>query len=326
MAEKEKSLALYESAAKWISENRAQIALALPKWITADRMIRVILTELRKTPRLLDCRRESLISCIMQAAQLGLEPGGVLGHIFFVPYKDEATPIIGYKGLIDLCRRSGEIVSIAARVVYSRDQFTYQYGLEEKLEHVPALTERGEPLHIYAVAQLVGGGHAFEVMSVADVNAIRDKSKSYGQGDFSPWRTHWSEMARKTAIRRLFKYLPSSVMPREAHELLAAEDTREFPAVQMPRITLPAEDTFTPSTLPLEAPPETKPESTAPSGKGKKKIPADKREAIEQILREKHGCDTPEAQAAKLKSMGIDDLDALSAGEAMMLIDNLGRK
>jgi len=236
----------------WLVAQKPQIALALPSFLTPDRMMRVFLTEIRKTPTLLQCSRQSLMSCMMQSAQLGLEPGGVMGHMYFVPYKGEATPIIGYKGLIDLARRSGQIVSISARVVYSKDEFRYAYGLNEYLEHVPALGDRGNPTFVYAVANLVGGGHAFEVMSVEQVNAIRNRAVSYmyaedNQKKNSVWHLHWDEMARKTAIRRIYKYLPSSILPPEAREALYAEDTREFPEsgstagmMQMPSEKKPA--------------------------------------------------------------------------------------
>ncbi|EOV9616181.1 recombination protein RecT [Cronobacter dublinensis] len=201
---------------------KAQIALALPKHMTADRLARIAMTELRKTPKLMQCDQMSFLGAIMQCAQLGLEPGGALGHAYLLPFDrrqkqgnqwvtvaTEAQLIIGYRGMIDLARRSGQIVSLSARAVHENDTFSYAYGLEEKLEHVPC--EDGNPgalTHVYAVARLKDGGVQFEVMSKAAVDKVRALSKS---GDKGPWVDHYEEMAKKTAIRRLFKYLPVSI-------------------------------------------------------------------------------------------------------------------
>lgn len=192
-----------------LEKAKPQLALALPKHLTADRLLRVALTAVQRTPDLLNCDRLSLLGAIMQAAQLGLEPDGVLGHAYLVPFGSQVQLIPGYKGLIALARRSGEISSIAAHVVYERDQFIYAYGLDEKLIHVPAATdERGKAVYAYAVARFKDGGHAFEVMSFQQIEAIRKLSRAATRG---PWVTHWDEMARKTVIRRLAKYLPLSV-------------------------------------------------------------------------------------------------------------------
>ena len=192
---------------------------ALPKHVTVDRFMRVAFMAVRNNPALLDCTPESLISACMTAAQLGLEPDGILGHAYLVPFKNsrfnrtDAQFQVGYKGLIALARRSGEVRSIAAHVVCEQDYFDYAYGLEEKLEHKPAIGERGKPIAAYAVAIFKDGGHAFEVMSEADIEKIRHKSKA-GDKDGKPigiWAEHTGEMWRKTVIRRLAKYLPLSV-------------------------------------------------------------------------------------------------------------------
>lgn len=197
---------------------KPQMKMALPAHMTADRMVRIALTELRKSPKLSECEPMSFVASVMLCAQLGLEVG-VLGQAFLVPFRNNKTGttdcqfILGYKGMIDLARRSGEIISIAAHCVYSNDAFTYSYGLNESLEHKPTTNERGTFVAVYAVAKLKGGGHQFEVMSKIDVNFIRSKSKSSSSG---PWVTDYDEMARKTAIRKLFKYLPASVEMQQA--------------------------------------------------------------------------------------------------------------
>lgn len=201
---------------------KPQLALALPRHMTAERMARIVLTDMRRVPKLMECTPQSLAGAIMASAQLGLEPGNGLGHAYLLPFDKRAKVggqwqtvatecqlIIGYRGMIDLARRSGQIVSLSARVVHERDHFTYRYGLDETVEHVPHAGEPpGAMTFVYAVAKLKDGGVQFEVMSRAEVEAIRAKSKA---GSSGPWVDHFEEMAKKTAIRRLFKYLPVSV-------------------------------------------------------------------------------------------------------------------
>lgn len=194
----------------------AQMRLAMPKHMTADRMMRIALTEIRKVPALGKCNIESFMGAIMQCAQLGLEPGSALGHAYLLPFgngkagdgKANCQLIIGYRGMIDLARRSDQIVSISARSVHANDDFRYSYGLHEDLHHIPAAGERGDLTHVYAVARLKGGGVQFEVMSREDVQKVQKQSKAGSNG---PWVSHFDEMAKKTVIRRLFKYLPVSI-------------------------------------------------------------------------------------------------------------------
>ncbi|MFG3398700.1 recombination protein RecT [Pseudomonas sp. NPDC077408] len=201
---------------------KEQFAAALPKHMTAERMARIVTTEIRKTPELANCDRTSFLGTVIQCAQLGLEPGNSLGHAYILPFdkrekqgdrwvtvRTEAQLIIGYRGMIDLARRSGQIISLSARAVREQDDFDYQLGLHEDLKHKPFEGENaGEITHVYAVARLQGGGVQFEVMSRAQVEAVRAQSKA---GKSGPWVNHWEEMAKKTVIRRLFKYLPVSV-------------------------------------------------------------------------------------------------------------------
>lgn len=188
---------------------KAQFAAALPKHMTAERMVRIITTEIRKTPALVKCDQQSFLGSVIQCAQLGLEPGNSLGHAYLLPYGNQVQLIIGYRGMIDLARRSGQIVSLSARAVREKDEFDYRLGLHEDLTHKPCEEEdAGEVTHVYAVARLRDGGVQFEVMSRGQVEAVRSQSKA---GKSGPWVSHWEEMAKKTVIRRLFKYLPVSV-------------------------------------------------------------------------------------------------------------------
>jgi len=195
---------------------KAQLALALPKHMTAERLARIALTELRKTPALMRCDQASFLGALMQCAQLGLEPGGALGHAYLLPFENrkrgttDVQFIVGYRGMIDLARRSGQIVSLEARAVYASDKFAVRLGLHPDLTHEPdwEASDRGALRFVYAVARLQGGGVQFEVMSRADIERTRAQSKA---GTSGPWVSHFEEMAKKTVIRRLFKYLPVSI-------------------------------------------------------------------------------------------------------------------
>jgi recombination protein RecT len=210
-----------------------QMALAMPKSMTPDRLTRIVMTECRKTPALLKCAPESFYGVVLQCAALGLEPGSALGHCYLLPFgngKDKqgrpnAQLIIGYRGMIDLARRSGQIVSLQAYCVHEQDTFNYKLGLDPDIEHIPAsVADRGKVTHVYAVAKLKGGGVQFEVMSRAEIEKVRTSSKA---GNSGPWSSHWEEMAKKTVIRRLFKYLPVSIEAVRAVEIDEKTDRGE---------------------------------------------------------------------------------------------------
>jgi recombination protein RecT len=203
-------------------KSKGQIRMALPKHVNADRLLRVVLTSVQKTPTLLDCDRVSLLGAVMQAAQLGLEVDNGLGHAYLVPYGKTATLILGYRGMIDLARRSGQLSTIYAEVVHEKDAFDYEMGLRPRLTHKPSdEDDPGAFTHVYAVAKLRDGGEQFVVMSKRQVEAIRTRSKASANG---PWKTDTEEMIKKTAIRRLFKVLPVSIEMATAAALNDAAD------------------------------------------------------------------------------------------------------
>ncbi len=199
---------------QFLAQQKNQIQAALPKHMTPERMLRIAMTEIRKTPKLKICTHSSLIGAIIQCSQLGLEPGGALGHAYLIPYYNkkkgvtECQFVLGYRGMIDLVRRSGQVVTLAAHVVYENDVFEFEYGLNEKLRHIPIRQDKGNLMGGYAVAHLKAGGHQIEFMWKEEIDSIRQDSE---EGQYSPWGTHYEEMAKKTVIRRLFKYLPVSI-------------------------------------------------------------------------------------------------------------------
>lgn len=225
---------------EFLASQKRQIEAALPKHLNADRMLRIVMTEMRKNPKLKLCTIPSIIGSVIQCAQLGLEPGGALGHAWLIPYdvnknlgtknapnwvkNTECQFMIGYRGMIDLSRRSGQIISLGAHAVYENDLFDFEYGIHEKLKHIPNKGERGGFTAAYAIAHLVGGGHQIIVMFKNEIDAVRERSKSPDKG---PWSTDYEEMAKKTTVRRLFKYLPVSIEIQRAVSLDEAADIGE---------------------------------------------------------------------------------------------------
>lgn len=222
------------TVAAFFDKNKATLQAVLPKHVSPERMLKIALGALRTTPKLMDCTVESLFGAVVQCAQLGLEPNTPMGHVYLIPFdkkkqqggqwiveRTDVQIVIGYKGMLDLARRSGQIISISAHEVCERDEFDYAYGLEERLHHKPALGDRGQIVAFYAVAKLKDGGHCFEVMSRAQVEEIRNDSQGYKAAEInakkykknadSPWHNNFGEMGRKTVTRRLFKWLPMSI-------------------------------------------------------------------------------------------------------------------
>lgn len=212
----------------YIKQMAPAMAEAMPKHLDVDRLIRLTMTTIRTTPQLREASPASLLGAVMQAAQLGLEPG-LLGQCYLLPFKNnkkgitEVQFIIGYKGMIDLARRSGHIQSIYAHAVYENDDFEYELGLESKLKHKPTMdAEKGKFIGAYAVAHFKDGGYQFEFMSKADIEKRKGRSKAAGSS-YSPWATDYEEMAKKTVVRHMWKYLPISVEMQ--HQVAADEGT-----------------------------------------------------------------------------------------------------
>lgn len=204
---------------------------AVPKGFNAEKALSAFKSEISRTPALQRCSPDSLVKSAIQAAQLGLEVNGILGHAYLVPYGGNCQFMLGYRGMIALARRSGQIISIYAQAVYKNDTFEFEFGLEEKLRHVPAVGDRGELIYAYAIAKLENTysqagkeGVQFDVMSRSDIDKIKARSQS-AKGAYSPWKTDYEEMAKKTVLRRLFKYLPISI---EIQEGIAREEVKDL--------------------------------------------------------------------------------------------------
>lgn len=192
--------------AQLIQTMKPEIAKALPRHMSPERMARIATTVLRQTPKLARCTPESFLGALLTASQLGLEPGPI-GDAYFVPFGTVCTFIPGYRGLIRLARNSGQLVDIWAEIVYEKDLFKYMLGLRRDLKHEPADGDRGKATYVYAAAQLKDGGTPFVVMTVAEVEKIRKRSRAANDG---PWVTDWEAMAKKTLVKQLSKWLPLS--------------------------------------------------------------------------------------------------------------------
>ncbi len=190
----------------YIKMYEKEIAKALPSVLTPERFTRMAMTAIAQTPKLAECTPQSFIGAMLNAAQLGLEPNTPLGQAYLIPYGNSCQFQVGYKGLIDLAYRGGKIKKIEAHCVYENDKFEFEYGIEEKLSHIPAMTNRGNVVSYYAVYKLEGGESAFTVMSKEDILIFAEtKSKTFNKG---PWQTDFDEMAKKTVIKKLLKYAP----------------------------------------------------------------------------------------------------------------------
>ena len=196
----------------YINAMSGEIAKALPQVMTPERFTRIALSAVSNTPKLGSCTPQSFLGAMMNAAQLGLEPNTPLGQAYLIPFENRKKGItecqfqIGYKGLIDLAYRSGEVKMIDAQTVYENDEFEYELGMDPVLKHKPARTNRGNPIYFYATFKLTNGGQGFQVMSIEDVQDHAKKySKTYNNG---PWQTNFEEMAKKTVLKKLLKYAP----------------------------------------------------------------------------------------------------------------------
>ena len=214
-----------------VQSSKNQFANALPKHINTDRFVRIAITTIRLNPKLAKCSQESLLGALMVSAQLGLEPG-TLGQCYLIPFENKKAGTvecqfqIGYKGLIELLRRSGQLSDIYSYTVYENDDFKIEYGLSRTLTHKPNFDERGEIKGFYAVAILKDGAKAFEYMTKDEVVKHEEK---YRKGSYKNdvWNKNFEEMAQKTVVKKLLKWLPVSVEFLE----MAAKDEKSFKVI-----------------------------------------------------------------------------------------------
>ena len=211
----------YLSIKTALEKNKQAMAEVIPSYLSPDRLLSLALLSIRKTPALQECPVSTLLGCVVEASRLGLELGGARGQAYLIPFKEKGQPmaqmVIGYRGFVELMRRSGDVSSIRAVVVHQRDHFSLREGLEQVIDHVPCLEGDPGPLRfVYAVAKFSKSGDYQAVfLTKAEVDATKARSRS---GQFGPWVTDYEEMAKKTAVRRLAKLMPLTVEAADAIE------------------------------------------------------------------------------------------------------------
>lgn len=227
---------------------KQQFAAALPQHLTPDRFCRIALTALTRTPKLADCTQESLMRCLLDLSAYGIEPDGRRAHL--IPYGNQCTLILDWKGLAELAMRSGIIAKLHADIVCENDVFDYNLG--EVVQHkIDFKAPRGEMYAAYAMAVTKDGPVFVAVLNKDEIDGIRKRSKS---GNSGPWQTDYNEMAKKTAFRRLAKWLPLSaefrdavdkdddvVIERDVTPKTAARATPLDPFASLPEVPAPAE-------------------------------------------------------------------------------------
>lgn len=197
---------------------KKQLMAVLPKTLTPDRLVRIAMTEIRMNPKLAECDPLAFAGAIMRCAQIGLEPSSEKQHVHLIPFRNnkeqrmECQVIIGYRGLLALAVKSNTYIE--SDVVYANDLFEFEKGMNPKCKFVPSTSgSRGEVMGAYAMARVCLPDSTIifvhEFMPKSDIDKIMVTAKGYNYPD-SPWKKHYDSMARKTAIRRLFKYIPTS--------------------------------------------------------------------------------------------------------------------
>ena len=198
----EKALARVSKA---LTGFRDKFSLALPKNRNVDQEISSVIATVAASLALQRCTPESIALAAYDAATLGL-PVNKLGLAWLVPFGQEAKLQIGYRGYIQLVIESGFVLDVSAECAYSNDKFKYILGSNPSIFHEPPITgSRGNFIAVYAIARLANGLLKHVVMSKEQVEHIKSKSKSSGNG---PWVTDYDEMAKKSVIKRLCKSLP----------------------------------------------------------------------------------------------------------------------
>ncbi len=215
-----------EKFQKSLTRLEPRIAEIAAAHIDPARMVKMALMACEKVPQLMECSPKSIFMGLLQASEMGLEVGGGFGHAYLLPFKREATLVVGYQGYIELMYRTGHVSSVRSALVFEGDTWEYEEGTTPRIVHKPDLEADRTPealRYAYAVVHLQSGGPAVqEVMTKKEIEATRKRSPS-ATSSKSPWVTDYLAMARKSPIRRIAKLLPKS------RELAQALDIDENP-------------------------------------------------------------------------------------------------
>lgn len=218
-----------KSVKDWLTAYSGEISKALPAQVGPGRFQRICMTALTQNPLLGSCSPASFIGAVLNSAQLGLEPNTPLGQAYLIPYRNnkkgcyEVQFQIGYRGMIELARRSGQIAMIKAHSVRQNDEFSYELGLNPGIHHVPAKGDRGPVIAYYAFYKTKDGDFDFEVAYKDEIEAHRRK---YSKAKNSPWNTEFDAMAKKTLLKRVLKFAPVST--EVARQIQSDESIKSF--------------------------------------------------------------------------------------------------
>ncbi len=198
-----------------------QFAMALPSHIKPEKFQRVVMTVVQQSPDLLNADRRSLLGACIKCASDGLVPDGREAAIVVFKGRPQYMPMVA--GLLKRARNSGDIASVTAQVVYERDRFVWRPSDEQPIEHeVASLAEdRGKPIGAYAMARLRDGSVVCEVLPMAEIEKIRNVSRAKDSGPWVQWK---EEMMRKSAFRRLAKWLPMDAEDAERLDQITRRD------------------------------------------------------------------------------------------------------
>jgi len=179
---------------------KPELARVLPKYVHPDRVVRIATTSLRRNPALFKCSQPSLFECIIQLATLNLEPDTPLQHAHLIPYSGQCTLQLGFRGMLELVKRTGKVSHVEARAVFKGDDFAYSFGLDPVLNHTPhGNTGGGEIEYAYCVVIFNNGNKKFDVMTREELDRIEKKTRG------GVWKEHRAEMSKKTVIKRCLK-------------------------------------------------------------------------------------------------------------------------
>jgi recombination protein RecT len=197
---------------RFISQYKPTISQVLPKHLNVERVMQICVNLVNNNPKLKECNAQSIISSVIQASELGFNPTQALGQCYFVPYKGNVQMQIGYKGYIDLARRSGQIKSLFAYCVYLGDDFKYELGLYPTIEHKPSEIEKehSKITHVYAVAHYKDGGNSFIVLTKSEIEKLRKRNAFQKATPTQAWATDYDKMSMAKAIKQLAKWMPLS--------------------------------------------------------------------------------------------------------------------
>ena len=209
---------------KLLEPYKLQISQVLPKHLTVERLMQIASTVLTRNPDLYQCDPASIVGAVLESSILGLDPTPEFGLCYFVPYNNkkthrlEAQFQLGYRGMITLAKRTGQISNIYSYVIHENDDYRIELGLNPQIIHIPNLTDPGKKILVYAVVVFKDGSKQFEEMTRKQVMGVKRRSPG-ASSPYSPWNTDpdsEEQMWRKTSLKRLLKFVPLSSEYRTA--------------------------------------------------------------------------------------------------------------